>query len=298
MNNGFTEESGHWVMWPFFKDHTSYGAILALSVPITIWLITESKKRKLKYFLSLVLIVLFIGIYFSYTRAAWLSIFGAAVIWVLYLNKIKFKWIVTTLIFGGLLFALNFNTIYNQIQKNEAEHTTENFSERLESMSNVSSDASNLERLNRWKCAVKLFYEKPIFGWGPGTYSFVYAPYQESSDVTIISTNFGNGGNAHSEYLGPLAEQGLIGMILILLLVGLFFYLSGKYYIKSENFFYKNLTLMIILSLSTYFIHGIVNNYLDTDKASIPVWGLIAMFVCINTYKNKDGKDLELTKNK
>ena len=27
------EEAGHWVMWPFFKDHTSYGAIIALFIP-------------------------------------------------------------------------------------------------------------------------------------------------------------------------------------------------------------------------------------------------------------------------
>ena len=40
------------------------------------------------------------------------------------------------------------------VQKNDAEHTTENFSERVESMSNISSDASNLERLNRWNCAI------------------------------------------------------------------------------------------------------------------------------------------------
>ena len=54
--------------------------------------------------------------------------------------------------------------------------------------------------------------------------------------------------------------------------------------INCENQFYKNLTLMIILSLTTYFTHGVLNNYLDTDKAAIPVWGLVALFVAIKTY--------------
>ena len=165
-------------------------------------------------------------------------------------------------------------------------------------MSNVSSDASNLERLNRWNCAVKLFKEKPFSGWGPGTYSFVYAPFQESSDLTIISTNFGNGGNAHSEYLGPLAEQGIIGLLIMVTLVGIFFYLSGKYYIKSNHIFNKQLCLMIILALTTYFSHGVLNNYLDTDKASIPIWGLLAIFVCLDTYYDKVNKVPERTKNK
>ena len=282
--NSFSEESGHWVMWPFFKDHTSYGAILALSIPINIWLIYESKKNLLRYFLLTSLIILFVGLYFSYTRAAWLSIILTFGVFLLYYFRIKLKFLIILFIIPLLFVIINLTDISYLIQKNDAEHTTENFSERIESMSNISSDASNLERLNRWNCAIKLFYERPFFGWGPGTYSFVYAPFQSSKDLTIISTNFGDGGNAHSEYLGPLAEQGFIGFIINLILIGLIFISTGFFYINCENQFYKNLTLMIILSLTTYFTHGVLNNYLDTDKAAIPVWGLVALFVAIKTY--------------
>ena len=154
-------------------------------------------------------------------------------------------------------------------------------------MSNISSDASNLERLNRWNCAIKLFKERPILGWGPGTYSFVYAPYQDASDLTIISTNFGDGGNAHSEYLGPLAEQGLLGMILMILMLIFFFYRASWLYIKTESQKLKGIIMMIILSLVTYFSHGVLNNYLDTDKASVPIWGMLAIFVAVDCYHSK-----------
>ena len=177
------------------------------------------------------------------------------------------------------------------VQKNDAEHTTENFSERVESMSNISSDASNLERLNRWNCALELFLQRPFFGWGPGTYAFVYAPFQKSKDLTIISTNFGDGGNAHSEYLSPLAEQGFFGFLINVLLIGLVFVYSGLYYIRCQNEFYKILTLFIILSLTTYFTHGVLNNYLDTDKAAIPIWGLIGIFITIKTYLSPVSKN-------
>ena len=86
-------------------------------------------------------------------------------------------------------------------------------------MSNISTDASNLERLNRWSCALQMFQEKPFLGFGPGTYQFLYAPYQKSSMKTVISTNFGEKGNAHSEYLGPLSEQGFLGAIFVFVLV-------------------------------------------------------------------------------
>ncbi len=297
-NHSFSEEAGHWVMWPFFKDHTSYGAILAICIPIVLFLINETKKLSLKYLLIIILFVLLVALYFSYTRAAWLSILGAGLIYLLYYYKIKLKWIVSLALVSSFFIFLNFNNLSYLAEKNDAEHTTENFSERIESMSNISSDASNLERLNRWGCSIELFKKKPFFGWGPGTYSFVYAPFQKSKDLTIISTNFGDGGNAHSEYLGPLAEQGLIGMIIMLILVISVFYSLGKFYINSSNIFERRLTMMVILSLSTYFSHGILNNYLDTDKASIPVWGLIAIFVVLNTYSIPIEKKLERIKNK
>ena len=170
------------------------------------------------------------------------------------------------------------------LNKNNAEHTTEDFSERVESMSNISSDASNLERFNRWNSAISLTKERPFWGWGPGTYSFVYAPYQDAADLTIISTNFGNGGNAHSEYLGPLAEQGVLGLILMLLLVIFIFYRGSILYVRLKDNELRRIVMMLFLGLVTYFTHGILNNYLDTDKASVPIWGFIAILVTIDLY--------------
>lgn len=34
-----------------------------------------------------------------------------------------------------------------------------------------------------------------------------------------------------------------------------------------------------IMALSTYFIHAFLNNYLDTDKAAVPIWGICAMWL-------------------
>ncbi len=286
---GFSEEAGHWVMWPFFKDHTSYGAIIALFIPIIIGLIFFYRKSySIKILLQIALCIFLIALYFSYTRAAWLSVIGALGVYALFYFKISFKWIALLFSIIGIGLLVNSTEISYLLQKNNAEHTTEDFSERLESMSNISSDASNLERFNRWNCAIKLFKERPILGWGPGTYSFVYAPFQNASDLTIISTNFGNGGNAHSEYLGPLAEQGVIGMLLMIILIAYFFYRSSLLYIKTENQDVKTTIMMILLSLVTYFSHGILNNYLDTDKASVPIWGMLAIFVALDCYHSKN----------
>ena len=282
---GFSEESGHWVMWPFFKDHTSYGAIIALFYPIVIGLMTDKENSFFtKNILRIIFIIFSVALFYSYTRAAWISVFGASLVFLLFVFKIKFKYLFSFGLAALLFIGINFTEISFMLNKNNAEHTTENFSERVESMSNISSDASNLERFNRWNSAIELAKQRPISGWGPGTYSFVYAPYQDASDLTIISTNFGTGGNAHSEYLGPLAEQGIPGLIIMLLLVFFIFYRGSYLYLRLEDPKLKRLVIMLLLGLVTYFTHGILNNYLDTDKASVPVWGFISIIVAIDLF--------------
>ncbi len=98
--------------------------------------------------------------------------------------------------------------------------------EHVRSMSNISTDESNLERINRWNSALRMFREKPVFGHGPGTYMFKYAPYQRLKDKTAISTDFGDLGNAHSEYIGPLAESGFFGGLSIVI-VGIVSLITG-----------------------------------------------------------------------
>ena len=44
------------------------------------------------------------------------------------------------------------------------------------------------------------------------------------------------------------------------------------------------MVLVILLGFITYIIHGTLNNFLDSDKASVPFWGFIAMIVAIDIY--------------
>ncbi len=281
--NSFSEPSGHWVMFPFFKDHTSYGAILALVFPILFGLLFAKKNSSTVNLFLISLIVLFgFAIIMSYTRAAWLSLVGAFLVYLLIYFKIKFKYLALIGLVGIIYIAVNWVPIMHSLEKNNAEHTTENMDERIESMANVTTDASNLERINRWACAVNMWQERPIMGWGPGTYAMVYAPFQLSRNLTIISTHSGNMGNAHSEYLSPLAEQGLIGFIIMLALVGFIIYRGIIVYIKLPDRETKIIVVTCLLGLITYFAHGILNNYLDTDKASVPVWCLTAYIVYLD----------------
>lgn len=287
----FGEKEGHWVMEPFYKDHTIYGAGVAMNLFFVLGLYLYKKHNPLVLFtLICFLIINLAALYFSYTRGAWLSVIVAITVWLFIYYKIKFKYLFVTGVAILLIVFLSWDNIQMALAKNSAEHTTEDFSERMQSASNITSDASNLERLNRWESAWRMFLDRPIVGFGPGTYAFAYAPYQDPDKLTIISTNFGDAGNAHSEYLGPLAEMGLPGFLIMVLLVIVIFYKGITLYIKYPEKEFKMILLCILLALVTYFFHGILNNYLDTDKAAVPVYGACAIIIVLEEWLRRNGE--------
>ena len=281
---GFDGDSAHWVMTPFYNDHTAYGAALAIYLILALtYVFLPGVKKSRKLLIIGVVLLLGVALMLSNCRAAWLSIIAALAVLICVLLHIKFRWIAATVvILVGLFFAFQ-NQIIDALEKNNQDASGD-LVENIQSITNISTDASNLERINRWQSAFRLFNERPVFGWGPGTYQFVYAPYQMSKEKTIISTNAGDGGNAHSEYFGPLAEQGLVGSLLVLTLVVVTVYCGLRTYKRCKNKQAKILVLGATLAFISYFVHGFLNNFLDTDKLAIPVWSLAALIAAIDVF--------------
>ena len=285
---GLTDkQAAHYVMNPFYKDHTSYGAMLAMFLPfMMVFSFNSYLKSNFRWIARLVLVILAVALVLSYTRAAWLSLVMAMGVWILIRLKIRFKTMVITAISILAVVLVFQKQIVMYLERNDEESSSD-LVEHFSSMSNITSDASNLERINRWSCAIRMFRERPVFGYGPGTYMFKYAPYQLKKERTIISTNAGDGGNAHSEYLGPLAESGLAGMVTVLMLIITVMYTAFMTYSRLRDPRLKGYLSGAIIGLITYYAHGLMNNFLDTDKASVPFWGFTAMIVTLDLYSRK-----------
>ena len=280
----------HYVVQPFYNDHTAYGAILALFIPVLIGLALKTDyKPKLKYFTWGVVGLFFIALILSYSRAAWLSLIIAGGIWVAIKLKIKFKYILFVIILITTIFLKFQFQIVDRLEKNDQDSSSK-LSDHITSISNISTDASNMERILRWNCAIRMFKERPIVGWGPGTYMFQYAPFQFKDERTIISTNFGERGNAHSEYLGPLSEGGVLGSLSLIFIMLATILTAAKVYKRSKNKEVRMLIVAMILGLTTYYLHGFLNNFLDTDKLSVPFWGFTAIIVAIDVYHTKSNQ--------
>ena len=278
----FDKYAAHFVMSPFFRDHTSYGAVLAMLFFAVGGVILNSKQNILYRCILWGIWILITGaLILSYTRAAWISVLVSVGILGFSLMRIRFRYILLAGMAVVLYLAGQRTAIINKMERNR-QISSANISEHAQSISNITTDESNLERINRWNSAIRMFEERPVFGWGPGTYMFKYAPFQISSEKTGISTDFGNLGNAHSEYIGPLAESGLFGS-LSFLLIGIMSLLTGfRVYSKISDRRLKQIVLGLLLGFITYLVHGTLNNFLDTDKVSALFWGFTAAFVSLD----------------
>jgi len=282
---GFLNQmASHFVVKPFYNDHTAYGMALGMLIPALIGLYVSYREKLslLQKSLFVLLILLFLtAALFSYTRATWVSLAGAAGVWLIVKLRIRWQYLAAIAIITSGLFFVYQTDIVLKLERNK-QISSGKITEHLQSVSNIRTDVSNLERLNRWSCAVRMFKEKPLLGWGPGTYMFQYAPFQNSWEKTSISTNTHSLGNAHSEYLGPLAEQGIPGLVSILLIVVLSLVTGFRVFYRSASRQVRVLALSVMLGLITYYIHGALNNFLDSDKASALFWGFTAILVTLD----------------
>jgi O-antigen ligase len=293
---GFDKPHSNIVMKPFYNDHTAYGAVLSMFIPFFAgFTISRDYSNSKRIGTFIVLFMLILGLVFSYSRAAWISVAFAVVVFGIIWLKIKFRYVLLgTAVLAGLFYVFSFQFI-DRLERNKQDSSTD-FVEHIQSMSNISSDASNLERINRWNCAIRMYNERPFLGWGPGTYQFVYAPFQRSKEKTIISTNVGDMGNAHSEYLGPLSESGVLGMLTFIAIVIAASVTGLRVYKRGKTKEVRLIALLIILGLMSYFAHGMLNNFLDSDKASVPFWGYIGILVSLDLFHTHK-KNEEHTKN-
>jgi len=288
---------------PFFMDHGIYAAVISLMIPMILFFAIKRKTFGLtlwhQFFAILISGIFIAGVFFSYTRAAWIGLGVGAVFLVIFILRIRFM---TLIVAGCVLLAVlaYYKTdIYFKLAANKKVSTSD-VEQHIQSIYNISTDVSNTERINRWHSALRMFYEKPILGWGPNTYMFQYSPFQLSSEMTLISVRTGTQGNAHSEYIGPLAEQGVLGLLSAVSLIFVSLLKAMELINKGKNSRIRLMAMATILGLITYFVHGAINDYLDQDKAAVPVFAFMAIIASLDIYHQRnenEEKDVELNNN-
>jgi putative inorganic carbon (hco3(-)) transporter len=278
---------------PFYKDHTIFGAASAFLSAFWFLYATKANPSKLRL-LMLVLGILFLGgVFLSFSRAAFLSFVFFVLVWLALQLKVRVKHIVLAVLLGIMLIGFYQQQLLRRLYSNQliSRDPSLSYVERIESSGNISTDISNLERLNRWYSGIKMAIEKPLTGFGPGTYQFEYIPYQNPKLMNRLTVrNYwhipeNSGGTAHSEYILALSEMGFVGFTALLILLGRWFWIAFE---KVRSHPQRKNILIAFAVLSTYLFHGAFNNFLTTDKFAFLFWGFAAWMAANYELKTPD----------
>jgi putative inorganic carbon (hco3(-)) transporter len=289
---GFTASAAVAAARPFYSDHTIFGAVIVFLIPFLCFMAARKEHGfRQKVFWRMLVALFIVTAYFTFSRAALASLFIAGLIFVLLYYQVKARFVILGLLGIALITFFIKKDISEYILRNKEVSKKEDVSMHFKSISNVKTDVSNAERINRWKCAYRMFLDKPLFGFGPGTYQFEYGKYQQRSEMTVISTFNGTRGHAHSEYLGYLSETGLVGFVNFILLLVVACSRAIKIIYGTKEKELKHTVLFVFTGLLTFFIHGTFNGFIETDKMALPVFSSLAALVFLDIqYRSERSK--------
>lgn len=143
-------------------------------------------------------------------------------------------------------------------------------------------DVSVLERLNRWNAGLRMAAERPVTGFGPNGFERAYATYQNVFETTPDSSFSGARGDAHSEYLSALAEQGVPGLALLLALLAAPVAAAVRAARVAAGAEARVLATALGAGLVAFAAMNVANSFLDLDKVAPVFWLLAAGSVALD----------------
>jgi len=293
---GFAFDKVNKVTWPFFRNHVNYAAILAVFIPYIYfarqWYAKHSFLRRTLTFIFLLVLV---GVYLSYTRAAYGSLVIAFGTYFLVRWKLTKLAIGISLIIGflGIIHLASNDTYLDYAPTFEKTITHRDFGNLLEATSK-GEDVSTMERVYRWVGGVFMFKENPVFGFGPGNFYTFYRDYALNAFKTYVSNN-PERSSIHCYFLLLLCEQGLPGMLIFIAICIYALLLGERIYHGSNDPFIKHYSMAIILSIITILSFLLINDMMETDKVGSFFFIGLALLVRLDLMRNNSAQKLNTT---
>lgn len=289
---GFSFASSYDVVRPFFRNHVSYAAISVICLPFVWAFLRINNVNKISNkWMMFVFTIFVIGIYFSYTRAAILSMVIAVGAWYI----IKNRWVKQALLLSSIvaiigIVYLSWDNKYMDFAPDYEKTITHTEFDNLLEATYKLEDISSMERVYRWMAGIEMIKDKFWMGFGPGSFYSNYQSYSISRFQTYVSDNPEKSG-IHNYFLMIWVEQGLIGFLIF---IGLCFALliSGEnVYHRSTELRDKYIIMAATLGFIIIFAMCLINDLIETDKVG-PFFFLNAAILLFYSDKYKDQKSI------
>lgn len=262
----FLFDNANHVVKPFFRNHVNYAAMLVCLLPVLYFAAGMAKNKRTALFLYAGVFLFLVALFFSFSRGAWLAL-GAGITaaglikWKLLPQAFLVALAVTVI---GIVWISNNNRYlsYHHNFKKTIYH--ENFSDHMQATFR-NTDLSNAERVYRWIAAIRMSGDRPLTGFGPGTFYDNYKPYGVSYFKTWVSDNRERS-TVHNYLLLLLTEQGIPALVLFCMLLYVLFARVQHLYHSFSDPLYRKTALCIGIILAMIVTVNMLSDLIETDK--------------------------------
>jgi O-antigen ligase len=182
------------------------GIFLAMLFPVAFAKLISRRPMTTRILAANLVVVLFVGLLASFTRAAWI---GAAigVVVVLVLRRGQFR--VRPFLISAAVLLAGFALLAG-IAATRSSSGPSGIGQALLGRIASSTDFSSgtvAARIRTWGDTLPLIASRPILGYGPDTFGLVYPSFETSNKGFVLWDK------PHQEALGVAASQGIIGLL-------------------------------------------------------------------------------------
>lgn len=254
------------IAYPFFENHCIYAAYLVTTLAF-LTAFGLGYLRGTKGTVVNILALMFAGaVALTFVRAAWISI---AFMLLYFLLRFRGKegsvnLLLTFLLLDLLAVAVILGTDVGQL-----------FVERFQTIGDTRYVA-NYDRLDRWLAALNMWRDEPIYGMGYGAYPDVYWDYVVYSQAYSTDMRMG----AHNLYFEIMAETGVIGLSVFLLMIYMFFREATVHDPGDRDLLVSCTLAGAKGAMIAFLIHVFFNNLGPSDKIGISFWLLLSLVPC------------------
>jgi probable O-glycosylation ligase (exosortase A-associated) len=179
-------------------DNNTYALGLNMTVPLLVGIALVERSKILRWTAGVMTFLCILTILFTFSRGGLLTLcaVGALLIW-----RSERRLVAISILLLGVLAFFLFSS----------PQLREDYYARAESIGSYEEDNSAQGRLQAWRNSLEIFHDHPVFGVGPNNMETVFPIYSDGIHRFHVS---------HNSYLELLAECGLPGVILFVLLLG------------------------------------------------------------------------------
>ena len=256
-----------------FDQPNPFTGYLTTILPLAVCMaLCRANPVKFRWLATAASALLVVGIGLSQSRGAWLGGAVAAICLMLAWSSSTRRLLIPCALGGVLLLALAVSGALPSALTDRLSQAISYFAVFDVRTVEVTSDNwAVVERMAHWQAGWYMFLDHPWFGVGAGNYAQAYPDYYVSSWIEPL-------GHAHNYYINMLAELGVVGGGLLLLLLGLCYRQLGGVLVRSEaqsGTFWRAVLAGVFGGLVVFCVHNLFDSLFvhSVNIRSACCWG-------------------------